>query len=103
MTFIWEVIVQAPIAIFLGRVLLQQGSILFLAVVFSFLPRCPLAALAFFEVSLSLPLFLSPTSPPLMESLQHFLDEAQRRANSTLIKIPSSSHFISLPLATRPQ
>lgn len=51
MTFIWEVIVQALIAILL-RVLLQQASILFLAMVFSFLPRCPLAVLAFFEVSL---------------------------------------------------
>lgn len=94
MTFIWEVIVQALIAIFLSRVLLQQGSILFLAVVFSFLPRCPLAVLAFFEVS------LYPTLS-LMESLQLFLDEAQRRTNSTLIKIPPSSYFISLPLDTR--
>lgn len=69
MTFIWEVIVQAPIAIFLGRVLLQQGSILFLAVVFSFLPRCPLAALAFFEVSLSPSLSLPPPTLPSFDGI----------------------------------
>lgn len=57
MTFIWKVIVQALckclIVISLCRVLVQQGSILFLSMVLSFLPRCPLAALA----SLKAPLY----------------------------------------------
>lgn len=62
MTFIWEVIVQqALIAISLARVLLQQGSILFLSLVFSSLPRCPLAALAFLKTPPSYP---HPPEPP---------------------------------------
>lgn len=65
MTFIWEVIVQQVlIAISLSRVLLQQGSILFLSLVFSSLSRCPLAAMAFLKT----PPHRLPTSTPSLPS-----------------------------------